>query len=392
MRVLLINTLYPPHVLGGAELSVQILAESLVSSGNEAIVVALGLNRGIRRTSFNGVKVYYVGIKNLYGPFSQRDGLKQALIPFWHAIDTYNPWMARAVEWIMRRESPHVVHTNNLSGFSVAVWTVAKHLGLPLIHTLRDYYLLCPRSTMFQNNRNCLTPCWYCRLYGMVRKRMTSRVHTVVGNSRFILKRHLKLGCFSQTPIRDVIFNAYPPVATSPRDRSRQRRPLALGYLGRLKPNKGIEFLLRTMQALPPEEYRLYLGGKDELRLKRRVQMRHVYFLGFVRPEAFFPKIDLLIVPSLWHDPLPRTIFEAYAYGKPVVGSNRGGIPEIIDTGKTGFVFEPDHRDTLLAVLRRLRHDPALLYQMSRSALAKSKAFLPEILSAKYLDQYRAIT
>ena len=62
---------------------------------------------------------------------------------------------------------------------------------------------------------------------------------------------------------------------------------------------------------------------------------KRIRWLGFVNQAQFFQEIDILVVPSIWHDTAPLVILEAYSHGIPVLGSNRGGIPELIcpDTG-----------------------------------------------------------
>jgi len=392
MRILLINNLYAPYVIGGAERSVQFLADSLKKNGDTPVVVCGSPDKGIRTDQINGVKIYYVSIRNLYSPFNNHKDFKM-LSPFWNIIDTYNLWMAGTLGRILDMERPDVVHTNNLAGFSVSVWSEVKRRNLPLIHTLRDYYLICPRSTMFHNGKNCIDQCWYCRIYAFARKRMSRSVNSVVGNSRFIINCHLNHGYFSRAKNREVIFSAYTPKPMQATSSIPEARSLRLGYLGRLTPNKGIDHLLRSLQKLPDKDYQLWIGGKGtekhERWLKTRYQKPNIYFLGFVKPDKFFQNIDVLVVPSLWNDPLPRNIFEAYSNGVPVIGSNRGGIPEIIDIGTTGFVFDPDHPDTLLSLLIKIKQNPDLLVRMRKSALIKSQEFLPERSLSKYLDIYR---
>ena len=390
MKVLLINTYYDPYVFGGAERSVQVLAEALVNSGTPAVVASIAPKGRFRKEWIRGVEVCYLPIRNLYAPLN-RNVLCRLLAPLWHLVDTYNPWMDQAIDRLIQWSRPEVVHTNNLSGFSVAAWSAASRLGLPVVHTLRDYYLLCPRSTMFHRKKNCLSQCWYCRLYSRVRQGMTKAVAAVVGNSRFILERHLQSGCFGNAKVRDVIFNAFPGNVFPSSDSGPGHKPFRLGYLGRLKPNKGVELLLQVMEMVRPEEYQLYLGGKDEMGLREKNRMGHVHFLGFVKPEEFFPKIDVLVVPSLWHDPLPRTIFEAYAFGIPVIGSCRGGIPEVIDNGKTGLVFDPDSPETLVASVHKATSDIGNLKRMKMHALEKSRAFMPDVLASRYLGIYRNV-
>ena len=391
MKILLINNLYSPYVLGGAERSVHFLANSLKKNGDTPVVVCGSPDRGIRIDRINGVKVYYVSIKNLHSPFKKGRGVK-LLSPFWNIIDTYNPWMAGTLDRILDLERPDLVHTNNLAGFSIAVWTKVKRRKLPLVHTLRDYYLLCPASTMFRNSKNCERQCWYCRGYSYARKQQSNIVDAVAGNSQFILNRHLSLGYFSKTPVRKVIMSSYSPRNISSPSTFSNNRPLSLGFLGRLKPNKGIEPLLQTFERLSHTDYQLWVGGSGptayEQRLKKRYAKHNIHFLGFVKPESFFENIDVLIVPSVWHDPLPRTIFEAYTHGLPVIGSNRGGIPEIVDVRKTGYVFDPDHPDALVAILKKLKANPGLREGMGKNARKKSRDFLPERSMSEYRNTY----
>lgn len=60
-----------------------------------------------------------------------------------------------------------------------------------------------------------------------------------------------------------------------------------------------------------------------------------------------------VIVPSEWDEPLPRTILEAYSFGVPIIGADRGGIPEMIDEGNTGYSFEAGKVTSLVNVIKR---------------------------------------
>ena len=391
MKLVIVNTLYTPNLIGGAERSVQFLAEALVKEGHEVAVVSTRAQSGTHQDVVNGVKVYYVGLKNLYWPFDS--GKLEPLKPLWHGIDTYNPPMARAVADVLDAEQPDLVHTNNIAGFSVAVWQTVKARGLPLVHTLRDYYLLCPRTSMFRDGSNCEKQCWDCRLYSTLRQRESNKVDALIGNSGFILHKHLELGCFRNVIYKNTIYNGYgagEPVA----DKGRRER-LKLGYIGRLSPTKGVDLVLKTLKNSLVDDAELYIAGEGEetyeTYLKDTYPFPAVHYLGFVKPEKLFAQINVLLVPSLWHEPLPRTVFEAYAHGVPVIGSNRGGIPEIIDEGETGFLFEPDQPKSLEEAVKRFFEDPELLTKMRPNLLAKANTFLPKTIVGRHLDVYRSV-
>jgi glycosyltransferase involved in cell wall biosynthesis len=71
------------------------------------------------------------------------------------------------------------------------------------------------------------------------------------------------------------------------------------------------------------------------------------------------------IVPSIWMENSPMTIYESYAVGLPVIGSDIGGIPELIDEGETGFLFEPKDVGELATAIRQL-------FEADRAALQRN--------------------
>ena len=80
-------------------------------------------------------------------------------------------------------------------------------------------------------------------------------------------------------------------------------------------------------------------------------------FYGWVsgaQKEELFLNSDVCVLPSIWYDNAPLVIFEAYKYGLPVIGSRIGGIPEMIEQDKTGFLFEPGDDKGLAALLQNL--------------------------------------
>ena len=111
---------------------------------------------------------------------------------------------------------------------------------------------------------------------------------------------------------------------------------------------------------------------------------RNVRFRGWISPDAFFPEIDLLVLPSVWPDPQPRVTFEAFSYGVPVIGSRAGGIPEEIDEGETGWLFEAGSAEDLSRLLARRiadRADRAISPGALEARLARLE---PSVVIAQY--------
>lgn len=389
MKVLIVHWLYEPNFLGGGERIVQTLAEGLVVEGHEVVVVTTVPGWRTSIASIRGVKVYYIGLRNVYW-YLNAGAKRRFLKPLWHILDLNNIAMAREVAKVMDIERPDIVHSHGLEGFSTAVWRPVKARGLPCIHSMHSYYLLCPRATLFRRGKNCVTLCGQCRVFASVRRRMAEKLDAVIGCSRFIVNRHLDFSFFRKTPLREVVYHGYAPGSVSP-PRRRRSGKLRVGFLGRLDHTKGIEVLIGAAAPLL-KECELQIAGKGAPafveKLKERAASLAVQFVGFVKAEAFLSEVDVLVVPSLWNEPSGMVIIEAFAQGVPVIGSNRGGIPECIEENKTGFLFSPEHPETLTAALERFISDRDLLARMQVDALSRSRELLPKRMIDGYLAVY----
>lgn len=389
MKLLLINANYDSKVVGGGQRSLAFLAEGLVSRGHHVRVLSSGPSD--LRETVGGVEHVRLRHHNLYWPFDgvPRGGATRAA---WHALDSYNPFSARVIGSEIDAFMPDLVHTNVMAGISASVWRSVARRGLPLVHTLRDYYVVCARSELFRGGRVCEGTCSDCALFTALPKRLSSQVHAVVGNSHAILGAHLVRGAFARTPLRRVVVNGYRPPERPTRPAPRVDR-LRVGYLGRLDASKGVGWLLDAFESLPDDRFSLDLAGTgaDEYvqTLRERYTSDRIRFLGFTKPGDVFRHIDVLVVPSLWPEPLPRTVFEAYAHGVPVLGAARGGIPEAIDAGVSGYVYDPEDPEAFRGMLLALERSPEALAQLQVGAAHKASEFSPERVVSEYLEVYR---
>jgi glycosyltransferase involved in cell wall biosynthesis len=389
LKILYISTLYTPNLVGGAERVVQSLAEDMAAAGHETVVLSATPQKSTVNW-LNGVKVYYINLKNVYWPYGEKSNAAAAKA-LWHAFDTYNPWMTREVARILMIERPDLVHTHVITGFSCLIWRAATRLGLPVVHTLHDYYLLCPRTTMFRDGRNCGTQCVQCRVYAQARRTLSHEVDTVVGVSNAILRRHLEFAYFDATSQQTVIYNAYPLASATVRSEA-PSVPVQFGYLGRLAPAKGLEVLLEAVGRLPPGNWRLKVGGQGpasyQSYIRAKYKMPGVDFVGYVDSDSFLPTIDVLVVPSVWHDPSPRVISEAYAHGVAVVGSRIGGIPELVEEGRTGSLFTSGNAGDLARQMRKFTDHPTIIDGMRLGCLERAELLSPESIAEQYLTVY----
>jgi glycosyltransferase involved in cell wall biosynthesis len=385
---LFVSNLYAPHIVGGAELTLQTLAEELKRIGHTVEVVSLAVD-GIERTDLvGGVTVRRVVANRQHGPFNRRKSALGRLQ--WHLGDVYNGTMAERVAQIIDRFAPDVVSTHNLGGFSIAVWDVVHARGIRLLHTLHDYYLLCPRITMFKSGRNCDGQCAKCRMFSLRKRKASQDVDVVIGVSRFVLDKHVEQGFFRNAR-RIVIYNARKWDAPPPSETSAAAapRPLRIGYIGRIEAAKGIEVLLQAVSQLPPESWELRIAGKAPdaayaETLRRRYPLPQIEYLGFVKPDAFYRSVDLVVIPSIWNEPLGVVAYEAMGFGRPVIAARRGGLPEMVEGTGAGWLFDPADVEELRRLLARAASDPGLLVGMRGACLKQRQLFVPEIQAREF--------
>jgi glycosyltransferase involved in cell wall biosynthesis len=118
---------------------------------------------------------------------------------------------------------------------------------------------------------------------------------------------------------------------------------------------------------------------------------RRVCLLGLQRHvQPLMQAADCLVCPSLWGEAAGLVNLEANACGLPVVASRIGGIPEYVDDGRSGVLFEPGNASALADAVRRLVDQPQLFRNMSREARTIAlERFAPEARLPAILDMYR---
>ncbi len=171
--------------------------------------------------------------------------------------------MAQRVGTILDEETPSLLHSHNLPGFSVSVWRAARRRNLPVVHTLRDYSLLCSRGGMFRNGKPCHEVCALCTRWSMARRHASRHVDHVVGVSRFTLDMHLRNGFFAGSR-SSVINNPWEPAAPRPATDAPAGNGPRIGYFGRLEPPKGVEVLLAAFAGEKRPSSRLLMCGRGD--------------------------------------------------------------------------------------------------------------------------------
>jgi glycosyltransferase involved in cell wall biosynthesis len=369
-RVLMISSLWPPRVLGGAELYAAALAERLRAAGHEVGIVTLGVD---------GTDVVAAVEPTVYrlDQYTERSAFDRARF---HAVDLYSPRARTAIERTIERFEPDVVHTHALSGLSTAALTTPSARGIGHVHTVHDYWLLCRRTTLVRaDGTPCASICGSCALWSKMRGVLLAIHHpsVMLVGSRDAAVMHERLswahGCTR------VVAPPVPDAAPLP---PASERPPTFGYLGRLDVAKGVETLVRAFRAAAIPQARLVIGGDGPLRERLLAEAGHdVSLLGWLdgeRKEQFFASIDALVVPSECRELAGLVVLEARARRLPVIGSRIGGIPELVAPESESLLFTPADVDELTGRLAVVAAAPA----MYRGSPASAVSTWPEHLAA----------
>ena len=390
-RVLHLGTLYPPHIVGGAERSVSMLAEAQAKSGWQVAAACLSPN-GWSRETRNGVSVFRMPHENSFWmeDWPSQSQLRREWAKFRQQA---NFAIERHFGRVLDEFAPDLVNTHSMVDVSTRVWRAAHRRGVPIVHTLRDYDLLCAASSMYRESGPCAGRHLKCRVLTFTKQFDQKLVTSVTAVGGEILRRHLDYGFFDHVPAsrRCVIWNtAELEGVTDEYRRPGRTGPFTIGYLGRLSPEKGVDVLLDAIRTLRAGDWRVRIAGVappgQEARFHALAAGLPVDFMGFVKPKELFEQIDVLVTPSVWAEPLGRSVLEAYRVGVPVIGSDSGGIAEIV--ADPDWLFAPGDAAALARVLTRVMSagrsglPPATRF---KSVVARTR---PEAVATAFAEVY----
>ncbi|HWD72555.1 MAG TPA: glycosyltransferase family 4 protein [Actinomycetota bacterium] len=364
------------YVGGGAENVVHLVREAMIARGHHVLVIAT--DRGLEgRESFADV-----ALPQIVGSAPRR------LLRY-----AWDAGTKRAVEEVLVAFDPDVVHLHTVSEFSPSVlWALGGVPSLLTVHGPEEFTLgLLAAGLPASDYRNESYLPSDLRMIGRIRylyQRFMQRPLWLLGARRnlammlapsrytaAILERDA-----GRVPIRHLPNGIYLPAP----------QPLpgcpSVLYAGRLESYKGVGILLQAMKRLVTTmpTSRLVVAGDGSKRaalegLAHRLGLaHHVAFAGWVSPHhlpRYYAASQVVAVPSLCPETLPTVVIEALAVGRPVVGSNVGGIPELVTDGVTGKIVEPGDVDGLADALLGILSDAHLARRMSLAARQAAAAF-----------------
>lgn len=407
MKIAIVSFLVDPHLGGGAATSAVRIADGLMSRGHEVIIITTGPDKGLVEDLESGRRTYRFRPANLYwiGDKERQPLAKRAL---WQVVDIWNPHVFLTVRRLLVKERPDVVHVQKLRGLSPAVWSAAFAANVnAIVHTCRDYELMSPEGTLSGVLGSwARRGTWPIVPYQYVRRRASRHVNVVTAPSRYTLDLHVNSGFFRSSK-KMVIPNSHGVSLIGLRARREEwlRRHAALDdhdrglrilYIGRIESSKGVEDLFEAFTTCanihPDLQLELAGWGSLEAELQKQYGGRPgVHFHGAVfgdKKERIIDSADVVIVPSRWPEVFGNVIVEAFARGKPVIATRAGGMPELIEPGKTGFLVSEANVPELAAAISWCATNREALRSMAMACFDAAERFTLDRVTDMYEEAY----
>lgn len=189
-----------------------------------------------------------------------------------------------------------------------------------------------------------------------------------------------------------------PPIPSRSREEARRALGiapdvLAVGSFGRLVGEKGVEVLIDAIGDVPGGAAYVFGSGPLEGELKARATGKgSVHFMGQVSDVADAMRaMDVVAIPSTWEEPFPYAALEAMALGRPIVASRIGGLPEMVEDGTNGRLFEARNSEDLARVLREM--GSGMREEMGRAGAARyAQEFTLAHMAERVENVYRSVS
>ncbi|PLT35759.1 glycosyltransferase [Bacillus sp. V5-8f] len=312
---------------------------------------------------------------------------------------------------------PDVIHFHLLLNLGVSLIQIAKELGVKVIVSLHDYWFICPRIQLLnKNNEVCVSPlgghnCSKCVPKNKLdfvlekaskklikRERLSDEIVTpktnkgksnaallekqttrfnyfvdslnkadlILAVSDFVRRKFIQEGVNENKIITNHIGNITAEKNFWPKEYKKEKKNkgnLQIGFIGNFIKAKGSDVIINGLSKVEGNFKLKVYGRMDENKkmvaekiLGEKLVMGGSYTQNDL-PEIF-EDLDILLVPPVWYDNAPQVVFEGLNGGLPVIGANIGGIPDFIQNGVNGYLFEPGNSDELANIINNLIENP----------------------------------
>ncbi len=373
MKIMEIVHGYPPEYNAGSENYTSAISNELANSGHSVLVLSRQENPFVKDYELQhfqdpkNSKIMRVLVNNA----RNKDRFQDV------AIDN-------AIEKVISEFNPDIAHIQHLNHLSLGIVSILKSHKIPIVYTIHDFWLMCPRGQFLQTNfegepwklcdgqedSKCARICYRRYQTGdidnytdqvywstWVRRRMTLVRSTVNLIDLFISPSKTVIESFKSyfpSSGHKIIYLDYGFDREFLGGRIREREnSLVFGYIGTHIPAKGVDYLIKAFASLngnpilriwgrEKSEYTSYLRSISEEAIREKGN--RIQWMGEFESrriiEQVFNRVDCIIVPSIWYENSPLVIHEAQQAGVPVITADIGGMSEYVKDGYNGLLFK----------------------------------------------------
>ncbi len=309
----------------------------------------------------------------------------------------------KKIENLIREEQPDIAHLQNIHHhITPSIFYALKKHKIPIIWTLHDYTVICPNTSFLSRGKiceKCKKKKYFWPLIARCKKdsfaastmaavetmmhrimKVNDLVDVFIAPSEFLRTKFIEYG-FKEEKL--ICLNYFIDVNLHNEGEATGDYYL---YVGRISEEKGIKTLIdAAVNARSNRGYISHKANGSKLKivggghLKEEMESytnskdknKVIEFLGHKSHNEtinLIKKCQFVVIPSEWYENFPFAILEAFACGKPAIGSRVGGIPELIKDTERGLVFEPGNSADLSSTIRYLLNNQDIVEEMGRNA------------------------
>ncbi|MBP7600645.1 MAG: glycosyltransferase [Thermoflexales bacterium] len=293
-----------------------------------------------------------------------------------------------------------IAHVHSIFHLSASVIDELRRRAIPIVWTLHDYHPICPISILYVHDAVC-EACRGGRFHNAILKRCSrgdvgisalnageaylnrlrrtyQAASVFIAPSRFVLDKFVDFGW---SPSRLVHVPHFGPTRAWTAEPIPERGPIV--FAGRLQRQKGVHVLLDALARLnlPIDQELVVVGDGPERSVleaqAERLMPGRVQFVGHQDYEgvrAWYRRSRFAVVPSVWYEVFGLSVVEPFAVGRPVIGSRIGGIPEVIEDGRSGLLVTPGDPVALADAIDWLLSHPVEAAAMGAAARERAES------------------
>ena len=399
LRILSVNKYYRPK--GGAETIYLGEMEQLREAGHHVVPFSMKDEQNLPSDYAH----FFVDNVNYEKP-----GLSNKIIASSKILYSFE---ARSkISSLLDQESFDIAHLHNIyHQLSPSILGALKKRNIPVVASLHDLKMVCGNYKMYVNGEVCerckggkhyqllLNRCTKGSLAGSLvntlemylhqAARLYSQIDLFIAVSHFYRDKLIEFGIDENKIVYLPSFVAV--------DKHRVAEPAGdyVLYFGRLSEEKGIDTFIDAAAMNPQVPHWIVGTGPEEQALKAQADENgadNIRFLGFQSGDKLQQLVSealAIVVPSRWYENSPLTVMEGLAHGRPIIGANIGGIPELIETEVDGLLFQSGDASDLARQIASMTANPGLATEMGQRGRAKvERQFNESLHTSTLLDIY----